>query len=346
MDLTVEIFAIGQWNGMTFDKEDLNMMAAAFNSLKEVHKVPLKFGHNDEQPFTDGQPALGWVSEVWVDGTKLMAKFVDIPEVVYTAMQNKLYKHVSVELDMGVEHKGSYYTWVLSGVALLGADIPAVNTLADLTSYMGKNNELSFKKRVAFTAININKQTEEFDMNELEKAQAEIAALKAENEAKDEKIVNFTKDKVELESKVTEFKAKEEADAKEAEKAYFAKAKSDMVETLEVLVKSGTITPAQREKFTADFKEDKSVIERLNFTLDVLKAGEEGSKGFDKTEHGKGNEVENEEDEGKTPDEILMSRISAMQEKEPSLSFSVARNKVMKADPKLATAYVNMNGES
>jgi len=342
MDLKAEIFAIGQWNGMSFEVEDLNMMAAAFNSLKEVHKVPLKFGHNDEQPFTDGQPALGWVEEVYVEGTKLMAKFVDIPEVVYTAMQNKLYKNVSVELDMGVEHKGSQYTWVLSGVALLGADIPAVNTLADLTSYMSKE-ELSFKKRVAFTAININKQTEEFTMNELEKAQAEIAALNAKNEALEAQTAKFSKEKVEDDAAIAKFKADEAKREEEAEKLFFATAKTDLTTNLDALVKSQTITPAQREKFMADFKEDKGVIERLNFTLDVLSAGTEGTNGMDTNEHA--NNTINKDDEGKSPDEILMSRMKAVQEKDPKMSFSAARNLVMQADSELAKAYINMNGE-
>lgn len=344
MELDVEIFAVGQWNGMNFETEDLNMMASSFSSLKEVHKVPLKFGHNEEQPFTDGQPALGWVEKVWVEGTKLMAKFVDIPDVVYKAIENKLYKNVSVELDMGVEHKGSQYTWVLSGVALLGADIPAVNTLADLTNYMSRD-ELSFKKRVAFTAINITKQTEEFSMNELEEAQAEIAALKAKNKAQDEQLATFSKEKVKDEASIAAFKAKEEADKLEAEAAYFAKAKVDMTNTLEELVKSETITPAQREKFTADFKEDKDVIERLNFTLDILKVGVEGTKGMDTDEHTKGNDMK-KDDEGKAPDEILMSRINEVREKSPSIEFTAARNIVMKADPELATAYHNMNGEA
>ena len=340
MELKVEIFATGQWNGMTFEIEDLNMMAAAFNSLKEVHKVPLKLGHNEEQAVTDGQPALGWVGNVWVEGQKLIAEFVDIPEVVYTAIKNKLYKHVSVELDMGVEHKGSNYTWVLSGVALLGADIPAVNTLADLTNYMSK--ELPFKKRVAFTAIDINKHTKEFTMNELEKAQAEVDALKAKIEANDEQTAIFAKDKVEADSKIAKFEAKEAADVIEAETAYFAKAKTNMTEKLEEMVKSEIITPAQREKFMADFKDDKSVIERLDFTLDILSEGV-SNKGLDTDEHGKHIKSENKDDEGKSPDVIFSQRINELLVKDTSLTFMSARTMVMKADPELATAYHNMN---
>lgn len=150
--LDAEIFAVGFWNGWDFTVDDLRDIVIAFDSLKEIHKVPLKMGHNDEQPMTDGQPSLGWVENIWVAGNKLMARFSNIPEIVYKAFKQKLYKHVSIELDSGVQHKGSYYSMVLSGVALLGADIPAVNTLSDLTAFMSKDN-LVFKERIAFTAI-------------------------------------------------------------------------------------------------------------------------------------------------------------------------------------------------
>lgn len=143
-ELDVEIFAVGRWNGMEFTAEDLMDFANSFHNLKEVHKVPLKMGHNGEQPFTDGQPALGWVDDMWFskDIGKLVAKFIDMPKIVYDAMKAKLYKHVSIEADFGVEHNGNFYNNVLSGVALLGADIPAVNTLQDLQAFMSKGKSV------------------------------------------------------------------------------------------------------------------------------------------------------------------------------------------------------------
>lgn len=343
MDLEVEVFAVGTWNGMPFEKGDLLVIADSFNSLKEVHDVPLKFGHNDEQKMTDGQPALGWVGELFVKGEKLMAKFIDMPKIVHDAMKKKLYKHVSIELEYGVEHKGSVYDLVLSGVALLGADIPAVNTIADLTSYMSKD-PLSFKKRVAFTAININKKEEDFNMGALEDAQAKIATLEAEGKAKDAKLKTFTKDKVDSDSKIAEFEAKEAKKVEDEEIAYFAKAKTDMTSKLEQMVKDEVITPAQREKFTAEYSDDKSVIERLEFTLNVLSEGAKGTKGMDTTEHGK-DTIDDKDDEGKLPDEILMTRVNVLLEKDTSLNFTSARNRVMKADPVLAEAYRDMNDQ-
>ena len=150
--LTAEIFAVGKWNGMPFTKDDLASIAKNFDSFRDLLKVPLKFGHNDEQPMTDGQPALGWVDRVWIDGDKLMAEFADMPSKVMDAIRKKLYRKVSVELDIGVNHKGREYDYVLSGVALLGADIPAVSVLADLDHYMMRR-AFSSGHRATFAAI-------------------------------------------------------------------------------------------------------------------------------------------------------------------------------------------------
>ena len=195
-ELDAEIFAVGKWNGMEFTLEDLNNIEAAFKSLKDRHQVPLKMGHNDEQPFTDGQPALGWVKDIWVKGQKLMARFSDIPDIVKDALQKRLYRNVSVELDMGVEHQDQKYPYVLSGVALLGADIPAVNTLADLQAYMSR--DLDFEKRMAFTAIEVKQPMRKQAMSA--EMQAEIDALRSTVAAQKVEIDKLTAKNIELDA--------------------------------------------------------------------------------------------------------------------------------------------------
>jgi len=337
MELKVEIFAIGQWNGMDFEKEDLNMMAAAFNSLKDVHKVPLKFGHNDEQPFTDGQPALGWVDEVWVHGTKLMAKFIDIPEVVFTAMQNKLYKHVSVELDMGVEHKGNYYSWVLSGVALLGAEIPAVNTLADLTNFMSKDEKLPFKKRVVFTATYIKTKKEEKVMSDSE----EVIALKAQlaaSRSETEKLAttNIALEKERIENKAT-FAANEQAEAhrKDVEQRSLLSAK------LDGMVQAKKIAPFTREDYLTEYDnaKDKSMIvfsvDKLEKTIDANPAYFGAEQAREKADKLKG-------EDGKRPDQVVLSRTREYMAKHGEKNFTVAKRAVLQADLELANSYTKM----
>lgn len=115
-------------------------------------KIPLKFGHNSEQPLTDGQPALGWVSHVYREGKKLLADFVDMPSVVYDAIKKGIYKFVSVELLGDVTADTRVIPWVLDAVALLGADPPAVGNLKDLQQLtMARGSGLQGRRRVAFT---------------------------------------------------------------------------------------------------------------------------------------------------------------------------------------------------
>jgi hypothetical protein len=148
-----EIFAVGKWNGMEFDETDLDDIVQNFERLTEIHRVPLKFGHNKEQKITDGQPAIGWVSKVFRQGGKLYADFVDMPRTVFEAIKNKLYRTVSVELLFDVDHDGNRYDHVLDAVALLGADHPAVNTLKDLDALLASRTEFTGGQRMSFETI-------------------------------------------------------------------------------------------------------------------------------------------------------------------------------------------------
>lgn len=338
-ELTAEIFAVGQWNGMKFEVADLNLMAASFNALKEVHKVPLKFGHNTEQPFTDGQPALGWVAEVWVDGEKLMAKFVDIPEVVFTAMQNKLYKHVSVELDMGVEHKGNYYVWVLSGVALLGADIPAVNTLADLTSYMGKENSLPFNKRVAFTATSIEIKKGDNAMSDSEEVialKAQLAAARAETEKLATTNIALEKERIENKAKFTAFE-QAESHRKEVEERSLLAAK------LDAMVADKKIAPFTREDYLNEYDQatDKAMIV---FSVDKLEKTIDANPAYFGAEQARNKADKLKNEEGKTASEIVVERTREYMSKNGEKNFNAAKSVILKADLDLANRYTKMEG--
>jgi DNA-binding transcriptional regulator YhcF (GntR family) len=147
-----EIFAAGTWNGMTFTDADLDGMVAAFNGLGLAGKVPLKFGHDSAKPVKDGKPALGWVQRLYREGRRLMADFSNVPDAVMTAIREKLYKHVSVELLQNVKAGTREIPWVPDAVALLGADQPAVGILKELEALtMSARTVLRFDARVAFT---------------------------------------------------------------------------------------------------------------------------------------------------------------------------------------------------
>lgn len=130
----VEIFAEGTWNGNSITGSVLTNIVHAFEATKTHIKPPLKLGHNPEQDLlrNDGLPAAGWVSNVYIQGKKLLADFVDIPQKVYELIKKKAYRKVSVEIFSGYTFNGKTYPSLLGAVALLGADTPAVMTLSDI----------------------------------------------------------------------------------------------------------------------------------------------------------------------------------------------------------------------
>lgn len=196
----VEVFAVGTWNGYTFTKNDLDEIVRGFSTLHKegALEAPLKFGHNDEQALTDGYPALGWIDELFVKDdekgrSKLWARFVDVPKIVYEAAKKKLYRKVSIELEFDVEHKGRRFPYMLTGIALLGADLPAVNTIADLAAYMGRGS-LTASRRASFSAVSGNINERKSNMAEIDDKELEALRAQAKKAADAEaEIANFRK---------------------------------------------------------------------------------------------------------------------------------------------------------
>lgn len=342
MDIRVEIFSVGKWNGIDFDRSDLQLMAAAFDKLKENHKVPLKFGHNDEQPFTDGQPALGWTDSLEVVGDKLVANLTDVPEVVFSAVQNKLYRHVSIELDFGVNYKGDHYPFVISGIALLGADIPAVNNIGDLTKYMARkvdqenlsSTKLDSTKRAAFTAITQKQIFKVGDPMDIKEMQAKLEAMEKKLNDKDSQLADLAADKAKFERSTTDLQAKVKLQEEAAKKAHFERKKTELTDAAEALVKEGKIAPAQREAFMAQYKEDDSIIESMESNLKVLGM-------FSKSNEGEQGGTRDKSEDGLSPAELLFNRVKKHQA-DKGVSFKQARDAVMAADKDLAREYITM----
>ena len=137
--IEAEIFSTGTWNGETFTRQDLEEIAGNFTVLRELLKPPLKFGHDPEQTLigqADGDPALGWVEALRVEDDRMIATFAGVPEVVWDAIREGRYRHVSAELYFGVRHEGKLLGKALKAVALLGADLPAVTNLEELGAYL------------------------------------------------------------------------------------------------------------------------------------------------------------------------------------------------------------------
>jgi hypothetical protein len=125
----VEIFKSGTWNGDKYDENDLDAMVSAFNEMGFT--PPIKAGHSDES----SAPALGWVENLRRVGSSLVADLTALPQKVFEAIRRRSYDRVSAEIYWGLKRNGKEYPRVLKALALLGAEIPAVD-LQPLSAFL------------------------------------------------------------------------------------------------------------------------------------------------------------------------------------------------------------------
>jgi len=172
----VEIFSTGVWNGDKYTTADLQDMVSNFN--KTGFQPPIKLGHNDEQPeMKDGEPALGYVSKIYMEGKKLLADFIELPQKIYEAIKRGNYKRVSSEIYWNYKSDGTVLDKVLKAVALLGSEIPAVTNLESIEGLYTKLGE--------YRAYYQNKESEimeKVSVKEYENLQDELEALKKDFE--------------------------------------------------------------------------------------------------------------------------------------------------------------------
>lgn len=344
--LDAEIFAVGTWNGMPFTQEDLANIAKTFDTLGERMRVALKLGHNDEQKKTDGEPALGWVDKVWVQGEKLMARLTDLPDVVYEAIKKKLYRNVSVELSMDVDHKGTKYPYVLTGVALLGADVPAVNTLKDLKHYMSRNADFSVGRHAVFSAIAGNTKGEG-NMDPIEKLTAQVADLTAKFATLSAQNATLTATNAEQAARIAKFEADKKADDAAAAKAKTDAKRKEVTALFEAAVKDGSLIPAQREHFSKLLNiDDDAAVNALNIeNVKLLLAGQKKGQ-FKSQGAGQGSTTtDDKEGDDMEPSQQLAKAVAEVRIKNPELDFMAAQRMVFSANPELARAYIMRDEE-
>jgi hypothetical protein len=132
----VELVRVGNWASALSGRvpitgDDLDAMVAAASD-PEVDHAPLRIGHVD--PRFDGEPALGWLSNVRRVGDSLVADLTDVPAKLAATIRSA-FRRRSAEIAWGVKTPaGRTYRAALSGLALLGVTPPAVKGLADVTS--------------------------------------------------------------------------------------------------------------------------------------------------------------------------------------------------------------------
>ncbi len=276
LDHEFEVFSVGTWNGDKYTEADLDEMVKNFGELQGAIKPPLKLGHADEginKKLKDGQPALGWVTNLKRNGEKLVATVTGMPEAVLKAIQKGLYKRISCEIFWNLKIGDKVYKRVLSAVALLGASIPAVTNLKDLEVFLSRSmlEGASFDGCKAYS----------FDMagsgHTISGGKGmDMDTIKKEYETK---LADEKKKREDAEAKIREYEAAQVKKVKEDREGEFKT-------FCEEQVKAGKITPAQRDILTA--KHTYTDEGGITIGFDSFKEFmEKGGKILDLKEHGK-----------------------------------------------------------
>lgn len=279
----VEVFAAGNWNGDDYSVQDLDEMVRAFTENQLTLKPSLKLGHSSDQKLLqkDGYPSAGWVSRLYRSGSKLIADFVDIPNKVYELISRKAYRKVSSEIYWNIDVNGKKYKRLLSAVAFLGEDMPAVGCLDDILSLYGlrkvdnpmlyaiKKSGSTLKEYEFNPSLEVIGMTKseseiklEYELKEVsEKLSARESSLKEHEEtlsAKEKELEDLKKFKAEADKKAfeAELKAKELA----------------LDASVDALEKEGLVTPSMKEFARALIGEEKKEysIEGKNYSKEQM----------------------------------------------------------------------------
>lgn len=142
----VELAAVGTWNGSTgettFTQEDL-MNAVAAMECPGVRNPVIKLGHDEEDSTSglrwDGEPALGWIANMHMDGAKLVGDYMGMPSWLTRVDDNGMAVLASAYPDRSIEiyrpfvcQIGHAHASVICAVALLGVSRPGVGVIKSM----------------------------------------------------------------------------------------------------------------------------------------------------------------------------------------------------------------------
>lgn len=348
----LEIFSAGTWvpgNGerVTITEADLDEMVQTFHDLKgsNIVKPHLKLGHQDAQKWfgqRTGIPSLGWVERVWRQGTKLFADISNVPDALMSMIKNGRYHNVSVEiLPKGAIKQGEKtFGQVLSAVALLGTEMPAVKNLAGLAAalFSEENQPVAFGDGIV--PVTYSSPTPEKGMFTQEQVDSLIAAAVAKATADTKK--EFSAQVEGLEAQVETLTQRAEgAEAKVAtleDKAAF----SDAERLVDDAIKAGKLPPKMKDTAIAFATqksplkfggEEKSAAKLFSEFLDALPTGtktkEQGaSDGKERTEYA-------------TAAAEVDAKVQELRKTQPTMTYADARTQVLSSDPDLSNRYAH-----
>lgn len=136
--MNVEIARIGKWqlaSGPLDVTEQMLIDAAEFSQRDGSRPGYLKIGHTDPRFTGDGEPSLGWLYNLRVEGSGadavLLGDIKDMPDWLAEAAP-KHWPDRSMEGWTDYEDGGRTYAMVVDGLALLGVTPPGMSSLRSL----------------------------------------------------------------------------------------------------------------------------------------------------------------------------------------------------------------------
>lgn len=329
----VQIFKTGTWRGSrTVDATPkmLKQIVDNFGTINQVdgYGVPVKIGHNDAV----GAPAYGWMTNVTSNGDVLTADFADVPLPIIDAIGKRRYNSVSVELFPSITYGDKTFENVLGGVALLGAEWPAVKGLKPLSAAS------SFADAGDHLVLTMTEEPDVADETKFTQATTDALVLAAETRLKAEHATVLSAEQAKTTAAETRAKTAEDALAKFRDDQ--DQAKIDAVIT--AAEKDGKIVPANKVKiasFAAAVMKstDPAARAELLSTFGELVTGLKGKVSF--TEKGAGHVDDGVAQGQKTSDIIDEKAKSLMRADKTVKTYADAVKRVLADDDDLRHAY-------
>ena len=154
--IPIQVFSTGTHAGMEWRERDLDQMVANHTKLAQFVKPPVRLEKNVIAEQADGAPAAGWISRLRRVGNTIVADLTGVPTLLREVIRQGRYTKV----EANVYPRWEETTWasniasgaqgrVLSGITLLGADVPEVRKLEDLGLYVNGERPMQFGARSA-----------------------------------------------------------------------------------------------------------------------------------------------------------------------------------------------------
>jgi len=277
-----KIFKVGLWNDVDITEEDIISMANNYVMLQVSFEPPIKIGHDvAEHKKLMSECSAGWVTNVRAELPWLKGDF-DVPMDVYKDyLRTKKLRFKSIEMHPNFVRDGKEYGPVLTGLALLGINNPAVNDLGPVALPFSCNKE-------EFIRVIFDDGGEEDVEESTKKFQDEIATLKKEKaeqakkfEAMQKKADENAKVATALAARLRTNDAQNFADKLKAEGKLLPKDESIFVQFMLTLDESKTLTFSQEdgsEKKLSQTEMFKEIAQSYKPQVDLDKQIEDAEK--------------------------------------------------------------------